>query len=525
MVLNITFGVKNMNPLKSKAKYFLENPILLYIFVYLLINILFLNNFPFVHSDESWLSGLSRNYLETGSPAVTETFFNIYPRFPHGIKIIFHYIQSAFIFLLGYSPFTIRLISLLSSCGTLYIFYLINYRKTKDLSFALVSTVVLSLDIQYIYASHFARQEIIILFLMLFSYYIYYSNISSTLKSITLATLTGTAIGFHPNALFIASITGLLYLYDIFVVKREKVASLAIYVLLTGIIASIFVFLSFSFDSNFIYHYKSFGDQFGVLEASTTKLATLKYFYLKLYYSVSGTYYTPYIKFQFWIFVFSIAGAVYCIMKNKEEHYLSGLLLCITGINITYIFIGRFNQTSILFLIPFMWLIYLNLVNRTNIKRLITIATCSLLFCFSIFNIYPYMNNYYEDYIDNIAKIVSPEDKVLCNLNAEFYFDNGSLLDYRNLHYLKENDISFEKYIYSNNIKYIVYPEEMDFIFEHRPVWNGIYGNLFYYYDDMHIFFKDKCTLEMEFTSPYAMRIVRYMDSNDWSVKIYKVLP
>ena len=235
-----------MSPLKDKAKYFLENPILLYIFVYLLINILFLDNFPFIHSDESWLSGLSRNYLEKASPAVTESFFNIYPRFPHGIKIIFHYLQAAFILVLGYSPFTVRLISMLFSCGALYVFYLINYRKTKDLSFALISTVVLSLDIQYIYASHFARQEIIILFLILLSYYIYYSSMSKILKPLLLAIITGSAIGIHPNALFIAAVTGILYLYDIFIVKREKISSLSLYVLVTGLFAAGFIYLSFS---------------------------------------------------------------------------------------------------------------------------------------------------------------------------------------------------------------------------------------------------------------------------------------
>lgn len=512
-----------MNPLKDKAKYFLENPILLYIFVYLLINILFLDNFPFIHSDESWLSGLSRNYLETGSPSVTETFFNTYPRYPHGIKIIFHYIQAAFILLMGYSPFTIRLVSLLASCGVLHIFYLINYRKTKDLSFALISTVVLSLDIQYIYASHFGRQEIMILFLMIACYYFYYSGISSILKPVLLALLTGVAVGIHPNAFFISVVTGLLYLYDIFIVKREKISSLAIYVAVTGIIASVFVLISFSFDSDFLYHYMKFGDQFGVLETSSTKFATLKYFYMKLYYSVSGTYYTPYIKFQFWLFIFSIASALYCIVRNREEHYLSGLLLCIAGINIAYVIIGRFNQTSFVFQVPFLWLIFLNLANRTYIKRIITFTTCTLLFYFSIFNIYPYLNNDYEEYIENIAEIVSPEDKVLCNLNAEFYFDNGNLLDYRNLHYLKDNELDFEEYINSNNIEYIIYPEEMDFIYSHRPVWNGIYGNLYYYYDNMNDFLEKECSLEKEFTSPYGMRIVRYMDKHEWSIKIYKV--
>lgn len=211
-------------------------------------------------------------------------------------------------------------------------------------------------------------------------------------------------------------------------------------------------------------------------------------------------------------------------MKNKNEHYLSGLLLCITSINITYVVIGRYNQTSIVFMVPFMWLIFLNLVNRTYIKRIITITICSLLFCFSFFCIYPYINNDYEDYIENISEYISPEDKVLCNLNAEFYFNNGNLLDYRNLYYLKQNDISIYEYIYTNNIEYIVYPEEMDFIYSHRPIWNGIYGNLYSYYDEMNTFFDERCILEKEFKSPYAMRIVRYMYSKEWSVKIYKVL-
>src|SRR5665648_159848 len=109
----------NLNE-KFLNKRIFNHPALLFIFVYFLFNVLFLDKFPFIHSDESWLSGLSRNYLTLGTANTTEASFNIYPRFPHAIKIIFHFIQSIFIFAFSYSPFVVRLISLIFSCLTLY---------------------------------------------------------------------------------------------------------------------------------------------------------------------------------------------------------------------------------------------------------------------------------------------------------------------------------------------------------------------------------------------------------------------
>lgn len=50
--------------------------VVLLIVFYFSINLYFLTDFPFVHSDESWLSGLSRNILEKGSFGVTEAFFD-----------------------------------------------------------------------------------------------------------------------------------------------------------------------------------------------------------------------------------------------------------------------------------------------------------------------------------------------------------------------------------------------------------------------------------------------------------------
>jgi len=47
----------------------------------------------------------------------------------------------------------------------------------------------------------------------------------------------------------------------------------------------------------------------------------------------------------------------------------------------------------------------------------------------------------------------------------------------------------------------------MDFIYNSRPIWNGIYGNLYYYYDDMQNFLEDKCELVHEFKNgSYGVR-------------------
>ena len=58
-----------------------------YLLLFGVISLCFLESFPFVHSDESWLAGLSRAMLEEKSIRVTEPFFDARPRYPHGIKL------------------------------------------------------------------------------------------------------------------------------------------------------------------------------------------------------------------------------------------------------------------------------------------------------------------------------------------------------------------------------------------------------------------------------------------------------
>ena len=105
---------KRGNNLKKKLQisFIKENLfIILYLTGYFFINILFLTKYPFMHSDESWLSGLSRTMMYDGLGS-TEYFFDLVPRYPHAIKIIFHILQIVFIKLFGYSLFSVRLLSL-----------------------------------------------------------------------------------------------------------------------------------------------------------------------------------------------------------------------------------------------------------------------------------------------------------------------------------------------------------------------------------------------------------------------------
>lgn len=218
--------------------------------VYIAVNLATLTSFPFVHSDEAWLSGLSRNILEKGDYSVTETFFDLLERNPHAIKIIFHTIQLLFIKLMGYHIFTFRFISLCFGLLTLYFTYKLSLAVLGSSRSAKLVVLFLAVDIQFIYASHFARQEIIILFLMVSGlwYKLRDPENHSLKQDVLLGVIIGLAVGIHPNSFIISLPFGLIYLYEIFILKSRSFRSLAAYAAAVGCFAAFFVILSFSFD-------------------------------------------------------------------------------------------------------------------------------------------------------------------------------------------------------------------------------------------------------------------------------------
>ena len=202
------------------------------------------------------------------------------------------------------------------------------------------------------------------------------------------------------------------------------------------------------------------------------------------------------------------------------------MLLTLLALNLGYLIIGRYNQTSIIFIFPAAYLLFINLIKNLNpkFKRSLVLILMMILLLNSGFTIIKDSHYNYQDYLQQIAEVVPRDARVLANLNTDYYFENGSLVDYRNLAYLQENNLSFADYINKNKIEYIIYPEEMDYIYNSRPSWNILYGNLYPYYQEMQYFLKQETELIKEFiNSTYAMRIVRKIGAKNWSVKIYKV--
>jgi hypothetical protein len=351
-----------------------------------------------------------------------------------------------------------------------------------------------------------------------------------------LGLIIGLSIGIHPNSFILALVFGLLYIYDI--LKGTKtINNLISLVTTTGLMGLIFVILSFIGDSNFITNYLRYGKTLGVSSALIDKILTIPNYYKKLCHGISGTYYTPNIKVYLIIFtllfvtslLYLIIHNIYKLSRNKPILFncnIMKLIICILGVNIGFIIIGRYNQTNIIFIFPFFYLLAFTLIQKLyKYNKRFTLSLIAILIILtsyaSFIEIYPYTTYNYQYYLSQL-KSIEPKAKTLGNLNTEFYFENGALLDYRNLTHLEENNLTFSDYIRENNIIYIIYSEELDYIHRNQQ-WTILYGDD-YYYEEMHRFIADNCILIHKFHSPiYGIRIPRYMFDYEWEVKIYRV--
>lgn len=517
---------KRGNNLKKKLQisFIKENLfIILYLTGYFFISILFLTKYPFMHSDESWLSGLSRTMMYDGLGS-TEYFFDLVPRYPHAIKIIFHILQIVFIKLFGYSLFSVRLLSLVFGIISLVFIYKISTVLSGSKRFAVASMVIVSFDVQFIYASHFARQEIIILAFMLAAVFYVMSRYQEwkMKNDIITGLIVGLSAGIHPNSFLVALVVGAVYLYYIMFEQKIKIKNLICLVFVTAAVVSLFVGVSYIFDRNFINDYLKYGDDLGTTSGIIMKFFSFPGYYRRLYNTFSVTYYTPDVRFQFVLFASGLAAGIASLFARKYKNKALLFILPVLFLNAGYLVLGRFSQPGIILLFPLCYLLIFLLLEPAKRIRFIALAVLGAAVAVNTaINVYPQINNDYKEYINEIESSVPENSAVLANLNSEYAFEYNALYDYRNLSEL--GGMSFEEYIVKNNIKYIIYPEEMDFIYNNRPVWNVMYGNISPYYKDMTSFLTNKCKLIHQFSSPYAMRIYMYAYNKDWTVKIYEV--
>lgn len=505
----------------------------LFLLLYFGGNLLFLTRFPFIHSDESWLAGLSRAMLSQRSLAVTEPFFDLKPRYPHAIKSLFHLLQMPLIAVLGYTPFAVRLLSLLGGCTALSLFYSICKRLTPSRSLPLLGALLLAADAQFLTAAHFARQEILLCAAIALCLRILLRRAEPDAKSIAvLAIITGLCVGLHPNSFMLATMCGAVLLTRLLLFGDLPARRLLLYIVLTGGIALLFVAASFWMDPQFPAHYLAYGEsEFDLLVPLTAKFGELSFFFQKLFHRVSGTYFVPEIKAQLLLLpVLSAVSAVVAVRlyRPKPEHsrQLITLLCALAGLLLGTVVIGRYNQTGFVFFVIPLWLLLVKLLALLPRRAAVAALAVTIvgIAAGSAVSILPWLNTDYDAYLDNIGAAVPSDARVLGNLNSEFYFENGALLDIRNLSYLKENEMSVEDYIRQNKIEYLILSQELDFIYSVRPKWNMIYGNL-RYMEELHTFTDTHCERLFSFTdNTYGVRIREQMNtSRDFAVTIYKV--
>jgi len=554
---------------------------ILAILIYLIVNLLTISKFPFVHSDETWLAGLSLTIKKAGTFQVTEPFFAVYPRQAHAIKSIFHWVQGTWMSVFGYGVVQVRLLSFIVSSLSLVMYFkflsiklnraqnqIINKPsplKSSQSMGASVHTSVLSswlpflctglmaLSIQFIYTSHLGRQEAFILFFMALAYFLVDIHIvhqhypKALIYTCVTGVITGLAIGFHPNSFLIACVVGSMLIYD--ALLNQRILPTLLYTTLTGLIASIYVFISISWNRSFIADYGSYGQSQGISGSVMGKISAFPTFIHKLFNQISGTYYTPNIRLELILLgVLSVLSLVLLtyrwFVKRYHTQELALPLLGILGLSLGLVIIGRYNATSIVFYIPFIGLMAFGLMQTLNSMGAKTykfqILLVILLISLSIksgITICQYELEDYNDYTSELTKALSKDikedqtkskspSKVLVNLNAGFAFNPNTFLDYRDLGALTASETSLntslETYLTDNSINYIVLSEEMDYIYRNPDPWDILYGPMDYYPHLLNIIEKEYDIIHTFESPQYGMRIVRYNDGYPWTIRVFK---
>ena len=499
------------------------------------VSLLFLLQFPFVHSDESWLSGLTRDMREARSLAVTESFFNAKVRYPHAIKSFYHLLQMAFMAVFGDSVFAVRLLSLVCGVLFLYLFYALLNEICGQNAVAFAVTVLFSLSTWFFYITHFARQEIFILFFMAAALYAWMkeSERKPVQRAVLAAVFTGLAIGFHPNSFLIAT----TLFFVILVSEDGRFLPLFAYTGVTALLAAVFVGVSYRFGPHFLPNYFAYGAaDFGLDAEPVTRLKEFADFFTRLLLRQSGTYYLPASLPGFLLCGFSFAPALYLAIRKRDRvciRLLAGLFGLLSGLYL----VGRYNQLCFVFLLFFVMLLLARDLTFVSAKkqRLSAAVLCVCALLLSIGQITPWLfASSYQTYTESLSVLVPKEAKTLANLNTGFYFDQGKLLDLRNLPYvvLPEGEVTdeesryekLEAYLLENEIEYVVYATELDYLYEHRPYYNVIYGNAIFV-PALKRFCETNCEETGSFTDPvYGARVMNIFGKETYSrVRVYRV--
>ncbi len=352
------------------------------LFLYLLFHVTTLVSFPFVHSDEVWLATLTRDMIAARSPAATESFFRLTPRWPHAAKTLYHLLQVPFV-AVSFSPGSVRLLSVALAMTTLYFF-----RRTLDHLFdsgrygraaAVAWTCALALDVQFVYAAHLARQEIAVMTLTAaaIAWVVCGRERWNLRRTAALGSLLGVSVAVHPNAALVAvAVAPLLAATQARRVGwRGALRHGAAYAAAAAGGAGLVALASFAMDGAFLEHYAAFGDAVGVGDHPARRWARFLRFWRKLYVGAAGTYYLPPVRVQLVALAVTPAAAVVIAAASRRRRGpgsaqtllgVLGVVLCLVA---GLFALGKFSPLSVSLLWPPAYLLAALCVDRVVSHR------------------------------------------------------------------------------------------------------------------------------------------------------------
>lgn len=514
------------SPSKKKSK-FLS---FILAFAYFFVNFLTLTTFPLVHSDEVWLGKLSATYLQSKSIFVTEPFFALFPRQAHTLKSLFHLLQSAFIFIFGETIFSLRFLSLVFGMFALVLlWYLLGQFKVSYISKFLISLFIAT-QVQFIYAMHFGRQEIILICIAFACLLICYRpSLSPVRKHAFIALLIGASIGFHPNSFILALMFGCLILLRS--IDSKKLKPVFVYGFILMAWAVFYIATSFIGNGDFIKDYYDYGSTLAVNAGPLDRFINFRDFYIKLYKQIGATYYLPNIRLTLLLPIILLLPSLYLIIRCKITQLSRNLItngyVMYIGFNIALLIIGRYNPTSIVFMLVPLSLMITGVSSGLNqlFNKWLLIIPLSLLIIHNL-NIVSieygtFSQADYDTYIQELAYGLEDDAVILGNLSGGFAFNDYVFYDIRDLAYLDGQSV--KSYMKNQGINTLVYYESYDYI--HRnPSWQILYGDDAGYYDELQEIILENGSLVHEFTDAYyGNRIISYIGDYPWTIQVYTI--
>lgn len=503
----------------SSDRFFLS-----FLILWVVANLFLLTRFPHAHSDEVWLAGLSRAIWETGSLRTTEPFFDLFPRQPHMMKLLYHLVQAPLLTLPGPQLFWARLPSLLAAAAALAILYRSSRRRFGPGCYALMIPVAMGFHVQYLYSAHFARQESMLVFLLLLADDLY-DRTAKTTRFWVVPLLIGLGATLHPNALLLAAILGCRLLVDILSGRLSGGKLLPFGSILAGW-AFLLIAGSLLLNPSFFSAYRAFGSSLSVDASLASRIQNFFHFFHKLYHQISGTYWLADIRGWFLATGLSVPVALFLLFTRTRRSRreidspetrtdlqgmsagVSGLFGFLAGMLI----IGRFNPTAIVFALPSLFRLLAHLIHlcrqippsterllswRTRFPRIAGMTMGLVLLGYAIVGgitaisgfliagspqgtlqrnpSVPLLGNpQMEIYLANVRDALPSEAVVLGNLSAGFALDAVPFYDIRNLAPAGGFTPDAAAYLTQRGINTVFWYEEYDYLIR-NPQWRILY--------------------------------------------------